>query len=166
MLVDFAFHLFLEGFDHRAGEISFHHRGMHVALAADGRCVAEAVGDSLDGGDEILFGLRVGVGRLELPQQRTGENGSSPRSKILRGKILLGDLAKVVVDVRGVDRMSIAFIVEILKQFVAGKVAAARNDLRKAAIFEVDSMLDAALALEVEGDRGAFDGDVLVAQSR
>ena len=156
---------FFGGFDGLGGggggEIVFEDGGVDVALAADGGGVAEALGDLLDGFDDVAFGLRGGAGGLVGAEQDAGEDGACPGAEVLGGEVLLGDAAEVLVDVGGVDGVVVALAVEVLEELVAREVFAAADDFGEAAVVEVDGVVDAALALKGKGDVGAFDFDVL-----
>ena len=52
--------------------------------------------------------------------------------------------------------MGVAVVVEVLEELVAGDVAAGFDDAGEAAVGEVDGVLDAGLAFEVEGEAGAL----------
>jgi hypothetical protein len=134
--------LLLKNFEHRSTQVAFEDRWVDVAFAADRRRVAEALGDGFDCGYDILFGLRIGVGGFEFAQQATGKDGASPGAEVLGGKVLLGDLTEIFVNVGSVDGVAIAVVVEILEELVAGKVAALLNDACEAAILKIDGVFD------------------------
>ena len=60
--------------------------------------------------------------------------------------------------------MGVAVVVEVLEELVAGDVAAGFDDAGEAAVGEVDGVLDAGFAFEVEGEAGAVDVDVAAAE--
>ena len=60
--------------------------------------------------------------------------------------------------------MGVAVVVEVVEELVAGDVAAGFDDAGEAAVGEVDGVLDAGLAFEVEGEAGAVDVDVAAAE--
>ena len=154
-----------EGLQEFAAHVAVEHGGMDVALAADGGGVAELFGDLLDGLDDVLLRLGLGFEGFEFAQRQAGEDGACPGAKVLGGELLLGDGAQIVVHVGGVDSVQRAvLVVDVLEEFVAGQVEAALHNAREAAVVEVDDVALAALALEFEADRRAFDIDVLVAQ--
>ena len=136
---------------------------MHVAFAADRGSVAEAGGDGRDGLNDVPFGFGDGVEGAEFAEHIAGEDGACPGAEVLGGEVLAGDLVEVGVDVRGVDGVVVAVVVEILEELVAGDVDAALDDVGEAAVVEIDGVVDAAFALEAEGDVRAVDFDVLVA---
>ena len=77
--------------------------------------------------------------------------------------MLAGDPAEILIHVVRVDRVPVAFVIEVLKQLIAGHLFAALDDLGQALVLQIDCVVNAALALEVEGDLGAVDLHMLVA---
>ena len=140
---------------------------MDVALAADGGCVAETLGNVLDRLDDVSLRLGLGGEGLELLQHGVGENCACPGAEVFGGEAGVnggrGDLTQVIVDVGGINGVALAFMVEILEELVAGDIKTAANDGGEAAVAEVNRVFDAALAFEAEVERGALDGDVAVA---
>ena len=112
------------------------------------------------------FAWASDVERLELAQQLRGEHGAGPRAEVFRRQILAGDLFQVGVDVLRPDRLPLAVLVDVLKQIVAGKIAALLHDAREAAIVQIDLVLDAALAAERERNAWPLHVDVPIAQRR
>ena len=60
---------------------------MDVAFLADARRVAEAFGHAFDGGNDVLFHLRLCVGFFDFAQGDGGEDRSGPGAKIFGGEI-------------------------------------------------------------------------------
>jgi len=60
--------------------------------------------------------------------------------------------------------VSVAVVVEVLEELVAGEVEAALDDVGEATVLDVDGVVDAGFSLEVEGDGAAVDVDVAVVQ--
>ena len=54
---------------------------MHVALAADGRCVAELLGDAFDRGDDVALRLGLAVVLLEFGKRQTPPERFPPKSE-------------------------------------------------------------------------------------
>jgi hypothetical protein len=140
--------------------------GVDVAFAADGGGVAEALGDRLDGLDDVFLELGLGVAGLEVAEGHGGEDGAGPGAEVFGGEVGVGrgEGVEVGVDVGGVDGAGVVVVVEVLEELVAGGVAAGFDDAGEAAVGEVDGVLDAGLAFELEGEAGAVDVDVAAAK--
>lgn len=145
---------------HGAIEVCVEDSGMDVAFAAHRGRIAKTFGDRRDGLDDILFELCGGVTGLKLAQCKASEDSPCPSAEVLGCEVLLGDLEEIVVDVGGVDCVRVSVVIEVLKELVAGGVAAGFDDACEAAVGEVNGVADAAFAFEVEGERGALDFDV------
>ena len=155
--------LALEGVEHRAFEVSIKDSRVDVALAADGGGVAEALRHRLDGADQVAAGLGAGIGGRELLEGKGRQDRAGPGAEVLRREVVPADLAEVVVDIGRVDRLAVAFVVDVLEELLAGNVAAFLDDPGEAPVLEGDEVLLAALALEAELDLRAIDIDVAVA---
>ena len=139
---------------------------MDVALAAHGNGVAETLRDGLNRARDVA--LRFGL-RLERPkcsQRRGGHQRARPRPKIFRGEFGAGDLLEILVDVGRVDQLPLTGFVDVLKELVAGQIAACLDDLREPPVLEIDGVPDTALAAELEAQRRSVDLRVLVAHRR
>src|SRR5947209_6549980 len=69
-----------------------------VALAADGRRVAELLRDAFDRGDDVALRLGLAVVRLEFRKRQRRQNGSRPSPKILGAEVLARNVLDVAVD--------------------------------------------------------------------
>ena len=146
----FMLDLMFERLHHAAAEIAVYDGRMHITLAADRWRVAEALGNGLDGFDNILFRLSFRFKRLEFAQHGGGKNSARPGTEILGGEVVACYLAQVVVDISGADGVALAVFIDVLKEFVSRQVAALLYDAREPAVIEVDSVTYAALAIEFE----------------
>src|SRR5436189_135799 len=93
--------------------------------------------------------------RAERPGQlarRRLSRASRPRpgAEVLRGEVLAGDLAQILVHIGRFDRLTLPVVVDELEQLLPRQVAACLDDPGQTAIVEIDLMLDAALAAERE----------------
>src|SRR5438270_2589708 len=118
-----------------------------------------------DRADDCAFSLCFGVEEFELLQGESGEIGRRPSPKVLRRDLLAADFAQVIVDVSRIDRMTGPLLVQVLKQFIAGQVAAVLDDARQPAVIDVRFVPDAVFAAEVQMDAAAVDLDMPIAQS-
>jgi len=109
----FFFRSLLQRLQQASVQIAVEDRRMDVALAADGRRIAEHLGDRLDGLQDVLLGFRLGVEDLELLQGQGCEVGRRPGAKILCGHRLAGDLLQVVVDLVRSDAMRLSIFIDI-----------------------------------------------------
>ena len=66
-------------------------------------------------------------------QQRVGrQQAAAPRAKVFRREILARDGTQVIIDVGRPDRLHGAALIDVMKQFVSGKVLAAPHDAGQA----------------------------------
>src|SRR5581483_9111194 len=144
-----------------AVEVGVEHGRVDVALAADGRRVAELPGYPLDRAHHVPFRLGLAVEALELLQGLGGEDRAGPGAEVLRREVLPGGAAQVVVDVGRIDRVLDAVGIDVLEELLAGQLLAAADDARQAAVADLDVVPDATLAPEVEVDGRAVDVGVL-----
>src|SRR5262245_26683732 len=93
-------------------------------------------------------------------------HGSRPRTEILRGEMLAGDVLQVPVDVAGIDAPWNAGVIDVLKQLVTGKVAALCDDSGEPSIVDVHRMVDSALPAKLEAQHATTHPHVAVAQRR
>ena len=89
-------------------------------------------------------------------RQRRGD-GAGPGPEVLRGEVVAGDLAQVVVHVVGADVAPRAVLVDVLEQLLAGQLLALPDERGQAAVAHVDLVLLAALAAEAEADLAPRD---------
>ena len=76
---------------------------------------------------------RVGPGRFERRQRRRGEQRADPGAEVLRGEVVVGGLAEVVVDVAGLDLVPLAVVVDVLEQPLTRQVTALAHDASRSA---------------------------------
>ena len=114
----------------------------------------------------FLFACVVGREGLELAQELRRQHGSRPGPEVLRAEILPGDFLEVGVHLVRTDRLPFTVLVVVLKQLVAGKIAALFDDAREAPVVQIDFVLDTALAAEREPHALSLELDVRVAQRR
>src|SRR5271154_3007832 len=119
-----------------------------------------------DGTHHRLLLLCLGIEKLELLQCESRKIGGGPGPKILCGNLLTADLSQVIVDVRGIDRMPPAFIVDVLKQLVAGEVPAIFDDASQPPVVNIGFVPDVSLPSKAQMNAGAVDLDMPVAQCR
>ena len=115
------------------------------------------LGDILDGADDRALFLCLGVEQLKFLQGEGGQIGAGPSAKVLGSDLFAGDFAQIVVDVRRVDCVPIAVLVEVLEELVTGNILTAPDNVRQPLIGEIDPMPDPALPLELKRYRGALD---------
>src|SRR5512142_36679 len=112
------------------------HAGMHVALAADRRRVAQE--------PRRLAHRRRHVGeahrRLAPRELLRHEDASRPGAEILRRELPAGDLLQVFVHVRGADALRLAGIVQVLEELLAREIAAAAHHAREPRVLDADAM--------------------------
>src|SRR6266851_879711 len=150
--------------DGLAGHVPGDDGRMDVGAAAHRPRVAELARDGVDGGDDPVPGIRLGLESTGLVQRARREQGAGPRAEVLGGEVAVARLAYVLVHVVGRDRVALALGVEVLEEVLAGQVFATLDHTRHAPVFEADRNLDAALALEQKPHGRAAHVDVPVAQ--
>ena len=111
---------------------------MDVRPAADCARITEHSGDRVDRLNDILRGVRPGLGG-HLPQRRAGEHGAGPGPEVLCREVLPGDFLQILVHVARSDLPPLAVLVDVLKEFLAWKVAAVPDDPRQAATADAGS---------------------------
>jgi hypothetical protein len=94
------------------------------------------------------------------------EHGSGPGAEILGGDVISADLLQIRIDVGRGDGLFRAGLVDVLEQVLPGQFLALAHDLGDAPVLDLQPPRLAALALEVEFERGAVDLDMAVAQGR
>lgn len=129
---------------------------MDVAFSANRTGVAQHSRHGFDGYPDILLRLGQAFATLELLQGLSGVHGACPCAKILRGEILSADLLEVLIHRVRIDAPSLASVVEVLEQFLAGQVLAASNDRGDPGVRDLHFVLFSALA--AEKNRMAPDG--------
>jgi len=123
---------------------------MDVRAAANGRCVAESLGDVANRAHNVFSGLARRSRRREVLQCGRRQNAARPRAKVLRGEVRAGDLAQIGVDVVRANAANLAAFVEVLKELLTGNLLAAADDAREAWIANIDFPHFAALAPEAK----------------
>ena len=126
---------------------------MNVALAADRRRVSERSATAQWPARRSSWPAPANQS-LELLECQGRQDGSGPGPEILGGEVGARDLAEIVVDVRGVDVLYAAFLVDVLEELLAGQLLAALDNPGEATVSDVDLVVNAALAAEFELDRG------------
>ncbi len=130
---------------------------MDIALTANAGCIAQSGGDRFHHTDDRSFGMRRrSAGIFELERLR-GEQRGGPGAKIFRSEVFSGDFVQVFIDVGRTDRLAPAFVVEVLKQVLAGQVLAFPDNVRQARICQIDLMLFSALTAESKANRRAMN---------
>src|SRR5439155_25587240 len=139
---------------------------MDVTFAAYGARVAESLCDRFDRFYDVAFSLCFGIEPPYLLERPCGKHRPGPGSEILRRKLTSGYLAEIRVYIARVDAPALAFLIDVLKQFLARKLLAALHDFCYPAIVDVELEIDAALAAEFETDSGSPDFNVFIAHDR
>jgi len=140
--------------------------GMHVALPAHGRRVAELGGNLRDRAHDGVLSMPLGPrGRQHLECRRTKRRGT-PGSKILRRHVGATDAAQILVDVVGTDGDGAALVVDIGEQLLAGQVAAAFDNAGQTPVRNAYDVFDPAFSAKPEAQGRAIDLHVTVAQRR
>src|SRR4051812_46397671 len=96
--------------------------------------VAELLRDFVDGAEDVGLGLLLGCERPEIAQRTGGEHRPGPGPEVLRSDGAARDVAEVLVDVTGVDRLALAVVVQILKELLTGELLTALYDPRDAPV--------------------------------
>ena len=136
---------------------------MDVAFAAHGDRIAELGGDLLDRADHVALGGGFRIEALELAERERGQHRSRPGAEVLGREGLSCDILQIGVDVRRIDRLPLAFLVDVLEELLAGDLLAGAHDAGEAAIAQRRAVQPAALAAVFEDDLGAREVDVAVA---
>ncbi|MCW0466763.1 hypothetical protein NB705_003836 [Xanthomonas sacchari] len=143
------------------------HARVDIGLAAHRRGVAERLGHLAD--HRILRlrqrALAAGVGQRQRGQPLQRGAGAAPGAEVLGGEALAHRLAQVVVDLARIHRLQLAVVVAILEQCLPGQLLAAADQLDQVHVVDLDVVLLAALAAELQPRPAALDeGQVAVAQ--
>src|SRR5579885_226276 len=123
---------------------------MHIALAADCGCVSQALRNYFDCPHNVFFSLSVRIKRPKFPERNHSKHSASPGSKILCREILTCDLPQVLVHIGGINRLTIATIVNVLKKFIPGNVLTALHNFGEPAITDFHRMVLATLTTKME----------------
>ena len=132
----------------RALDVEVHDVGVHVRRTGDGRRVAELAGDHLDRGGGLAPPAASDSRRVERRQRGRREQRADPGAEVLRGEVVAGRLAQVVVDVAGLDLVLRAVVVDVLEQPLAREVAALADDAGGPGVVDGDLVPLPALARE------------------
>src|SRR5690606_22183575 len=89
-----------------------------------------------------------------------------PGAEILGGEIFPGNLAQVVVDVAGFHVAPFAILIDVLEQLMAGDIHARFYNVGQSPVADIDLMLLATLAAEMELTLGAVQIDMTLADGR
>src|SRR5215831_19076437 len=97
---------------------------MHIARAADGPCIAQALGYGIDGLDDMLVGFSLGRPGAAFPEGTSGQDRASPRAHVLGREVLASELSQVVIDIGGVNRLALAGGIDVLKKLISWQILA------------------------------------------
>jgi hypothetical protein len=92
---------------------------MHITRAADGPCIAKALGDCINGLDDVLLGLSLGRAGAVFPEGTSGQDCASPRAHILGREVLASALSQVVINIGGVKRLALTGGIDVLKKLIS-----------------------------------------------
>ena len=95
---------------------------MDVRCAADGTRVAEALGYSVDRGDDVRLHRGLALEGTALAQGACRQHRAPPGAEVFGGERLPGNLVQVGVDILGTDGTGIAVVVEVLEQMLAWEI--------------------------------------------
>src|SRR5687767_7821443 len=133
---------------------------MHVALAADGRRVAEAFGRRAHRRGDV----RVADAPFAPCERPRHEDRSRPGAEVLGRDLDAGELLEVGVHVGRVDALDGARVVHVLEQRLSGQLAATAHEARHALVVDRCALRLATLAAKLEYDARARHARVPVAQ--
>src|SRR5215472_9155531 len=125
---------------------------MNVAAAADRRRVAEVLSDLFHGTHDRLLALAFSLEVAEPLQCLRRQLRAGPSAEIFGCNVLPGYLPQIGINLLRADDVLIALLIEILKQLIAGQVAATFDDAGQPAVVDVALVAVAALAAEAEMD--------------
>ena len=122
---------------------------MDVAFTTDRRCVSKLFRYLLDD----LHAARLG-GRcvFQFVERHDRQRGSGPCPKILRGDFVSRNVTQILIYVARIDAMTVAAIVDVLKQFRTRQITASFQYLREFAIANDAPMAYAAFGAKIEFD--------------
>src|SRR2546430_13634363 len=107
---------------------------MHIALAADGDRVSQALGNEAQGLQHLVLTILLrGEGTAFLETER-GKDRGPPGSEVLCREVLLRNPAQIIVDLGRTDRMADPLLIDVLEQVLTGQVLAASHDSSQASI--------------------------------
>src|SRR5688572_1848548 len=139
--------------------------GVNVASTTHGQRVPQRLGSEPDRVVDDARGRSLG-GRLLCQGDRIrGDHRRGPRPEVLGRIVVAGRGFQVRIHVARADASHFA-ILDVLEEFVTGKIATAANDVREALVVERDVVLLARLAAKADAYAFAADLDVPVAQRR
>src|SRR5437016_9457075 len=121
---------------------------MDVTFAAYGARVAKSLCDRFDRFYDVAFSLRLGIEPPYLLERPCGKHRPGPGSEILRRKLTSGYLGEIRVYIARVDAPALAFLIELLKQFLPRKPLAAFPDFSYPAMLAVGVKFASVLARE------------------
>jgi len=146
--------------------IAVENRWMDVRLAADRRGITQHARNGFNRAQRVPLRRGLGIRVAEFAKRCRSEHRAEPRAKVLRREISPGNFPQVRVDIRGVHVLPAPMFVEILKELLAGKIAALLDDTRETAIVDTDTVPLPALSSELKPQGRSLHLDVLIAQRR
>src|SRR5262245_12178526 len=106
---------------------------MYVTPATDGDGIAETSGRRIDGRcNPPLRRLRDTC--VFTRERLSHEDRPAPGAKILRRKVLAGGVPQILIYIARANALSLAGLIDVLKQIVPGELAAGLDDARQAGV--------------------------------
>ncbi len=136
---------------------------MDIALAAHRWGIAQGTGHRFDHVHQLLLGVGLGLA-AQFTQGFQRQGAAGPSAIVLGREVGASQLVQVGVDVGRGHGVTFAIGIHVLEQVLAGQLPAFLHGTCQARIADLDVVLHAALATEVEGDGVAMDFGVPVAQ--
>jgi len=164
LVAQLGLNLAIDVFKKLSIEIGIQHFRMNIAFSADGRRITEPGRDPLDRYLDILLGVRLGVEALEFREGHRRQYSPCPCTEIFCGDIHASNLAKIVVDIRGRYRPTLAVRVDILEQVLPRQLLTGFDDPCYPPVLYLQAPRLAALALEVETQFATCHRNVTAAQ--
>ena len=126
---------------------------MHIARAADGSCIAQALGYCINGLDDVLLGFSLGRIEAALPEGTGGQDRASPRAHVFGRKVLASELSQIVIDIGGVNRLALSSGIDVLKELMAWQILAPFHNRGEATVVETHRVVYPAFATKVKLQR-------------
>ena len=115
VLGDFLVEFALGGVDGVAVEVGLEDCGVDVAFAADGRGVAEAAGDGLDGFDDVALGFGGRGEGFKGAEEVVGEDGAGPCAEVFGCEIFTCYFAQIIIHILRGHVPDLAVVFDILE---------------------------------------------------
>src|SRR4029453_2120414 len=123
---------------------------MHITRAADGPCIAKALGHRINGLDNVVLSFSLGRTGTALPEGTSGQDRASPCAHVFGCKVLASELSQVVIDIGRVNRLALAGGIDVLKKLISWQLLTSFHNRGEATVVETHCVILPAFATKVK----------------